>query len=115
MRMARSKPSAPRCAVICVGSELLRGKVSTHGATLARGLAGVGLTLDAEQILGDEQSPIADAIARCLRDFEITIVTGGLGPTFDDISREAAAQATGRPLALSPRLLRELRAKFKRA
>jgi nicotinamide-nucleotide amidase len=45
----------------------------------------------------------------------IVVVTGGLGPTFDDITREAAAEACGRPLILSQKLLHEIRTKFRRA
>jgi nicotinamide-nucleotide amidase len=93
----------------------LRGKINTHASTLARRLASIGLTIEWEQTLGDELQPLADAISRASESFDVVIVTGGLGPTFDDLSREAAARATGRKLVLSEALLRRLVKKFRNA
>src|SRR5258706_7095124 len=103
------------CSLICVGSELLRGKINTHSSTLARQLASIGLELNEEHTVADDVGAIAQAIRRALEKNEVVLVTGGLGPTFDDLTREAASEATGRPLVFSPTLLREIKAKFRLA
>ena len=101
--------------LICAGSELLRGKINTHASTLARRLASLGIELAHEETVPDDLAALTGAIRRALDAAPLVIVTGGLGPTFDDLSREAAAAATGRALKKSPRLVRELAAKFRRA
>jgi len=101
--------------LICVGSELLRGKINTHTATLARRLQPLGITLAREESIPDDQVALTAAIRRGLAQYPLVIVTGGLGPTFDDLSREAAAEASGRPLIRSAALLRGLKAKFHKA
>lgn len=106
---------ATRSLLICVGSELLRGKINTHASTLARRLQGLGIELAHEETLPDELVALTATIRRGVAEFPIVIVTGGLGPTFDDLSREAAAAALGRPLERSAKLLRGLAAKFKKA
>lgn len=98
-----------------MGSELLRGKINTHASTFGKRLPSVGLTLDAEQTVGDDLPALTNAIRRALKTFQIVIVTGGLGPTFDDLTREAAAAATGRRLISSSVVLRDIQSKFKRA
>ncbi len=100
---------------MCVGSELLRGKINTHASTLARRLASVGLTLDAEQTVADTLPELTLAIRQALRTSQIVFVTGGLGPTFDDLTREAAAAATGRRLIPTRSILLDIQKKFKRA
>jgi nicotinamide-nucleotide amidase len=107
--------SSPRCALICVGSELLRGKINTHASTLARRLASVGIDLAHEQTVGDELDDLASAIRSAFESNTIVIVTGGLGPTFDDLTREAACAALSRSLLSSPALAKEISRKFSKA
>ena len=113
--MPTSASNKPRCFLICVGSELLRGKVNTHASTIALRLAGIGLELNGETTVGDELEPLTRAIAQALPRYEIVIVTGGLGPTFDDITREAAAAASGVGLERSKALLAGIAKKFRLA
>jgi len=101
--------------LICVGSELLRGKVNTHASTLARRLLSVGVELAQEQTVADDVNALTQAIRQGLGTFPLVFVTGGLGPTFDDVSREAAASATQCPLERSPKILQELTTKFRKA
>lgn len=105
----------PRISLVCVGSELLRGKINTHASTLARRLSGLGLHLSDEQTVSDDLPHLTRVISKALLTRDIVFVTGGLGPTFDDVTREAVSAASGRPLVLSQLLLRGIRAKFKRA
>lgn len=101
--------------MICVGSELLRGKINTHSSTLARRLASAGLSFEEERTVGDELKTMTLAIRQALDEYELVIVTGGLGPTFDDVTREAVAAACGRTLVFSPPLLADIKRKFKKA
>jgi len=107
--------SNPKAALLCVGSELLRGKINTHVVTLSRRLAPLGIDLVSEQTLPDDQQALTDAIARALKQVSVVFVTGGLGPTFDDLTREAASAASRRPLRLSKPMLRTIQAKFRKA
>ena len=107
--------SKPHSTLICVGSELLCGKINTHASTIARRLASIGLELSAEHTLGDNEAALARLIRQGLQESALVIVTGGLGPTFDDVTREAAAAACGRRLVLSQALLREIKNKFRKA
>ncbi len=104
-----------KVSLVCVGSELLRGKINTHGSLLARCLATIGLELGEELTVGDDLGAIARAIRRALDHNPVVLVTGGLGPTFDDVTREAASLATDKPLERSQVLLRGIQAKFRRA
>ncbi len=105
----------PRIALICVGSELLRGKINTHASTIARRFAPMGLGITSEQTVGDDLAALTRAIRGAFSTHDLVIVTGGLGPTFDDLTREAASEATGRPLVSSSKLLQEIQFKFRRA
>ncbi len=107
--------SNPRCILVCVGSELLRGKLNTHASHISRRLSSIGLSLHEENTVSDELPEITKALQHALDHFDIVLVSGGLGPTFDDLTREAASAASGHPMALNQRLLRELQVKFKRA
>src|SRR6185295_6764258 len=105
----------PRCILICVGSELLRGKLNTHASHVARRLASIGLMLHEENTVSDEQEEITSALRRALERFQVVLLSGGLGPTFDDLTREAASDAVDRPLVLSQPLLRGIQKKFRLA
>ncbi len=107
--------SSPKIALICVGSELLRGKINTHASYLARRLASIGLALNEEHTVSDEVADMTAALRRALDSSQIILVSGGLGPTFDDLTREAVAEATGRSLVLSQPFLRGIEKKFRRA
>jgi len=105
----------PTARLICVGSELLRGKINTHASTLSRRLMALGIPLVHEQSLPDDQAVLTDVIRQALGQHDLVMVTGGLGPTFDDLSREAAADATGKRLIRSAALVRTIQAKFRKA
>ncbi|MGH7319736.1 MAG: CinA family nicotinamide mononucleotide deamidase-related protein [Candidatus Rokuibacteriota bacterium] len=103
-----------RAEIISIGSELLLGQiVDTNAAFIARHLAGVGLDLYHKITVGDNLARVAEAIATALRRAEVVITTGGLGPTADDVTREAAAEATGRELVFVPQLLDEIEMFFR--
>ncbi len=100
--------------VIAIGSELLLGQVvDTNSAHLGRKLATVGIHLSQITAVGDELDRIVQVLKAGLDRSDILITTGGLGPTEDDLTREAVAVATGQKLVFQPRLMREIESIFK--
>ena len=110
MRRARS----PRAYLVCVGSELLAGQLNTHQAWLSVRLRRAGFTVLGESSVPDNLARIKTALRRALASADAVVVCGGLGPTFDDLTREAAAAALGRPLSFKPRLWSRILKRFTR-
>ncbi len=99
--------------VISIGTELLLGEiVDTNTTHIARQLRTIGLDLYYTTTVGDNEARSADVIRRALERADVVITTGGLGPTVDDMTRKAVAQATGRPLEFRPALLEQIEARF---
>jgi nicotinamide-nucleotide amidase len=85
-----------RCDVVAVGTELLLGQiVDTNSAWMGEHLAMAGIDSYLQVKVGDNQPRIVAAIRRALADADAVIVCGGLGPTHDDITREAIAEVMG--------------------
>ena len=100
--------------IIAIGSELLLGEtVDTNSAYLARQLASIGVGLFRKTVVGDNEARIAATIGEALGRAELVICTGGLGPTVDDMTREAVARALGRPLGFQQHLLDQIEARFR--
>lgn len=97
-----------------MGSELLSGRVDTHTSFLARRLAEASVRLARSTAVPDELSAVRDAVAAAACRADVVLVCGGLGPTFDDITREAAASAFGRTLAFSPALYAAILRRYRR-
>jgi len=86
----------PSAEIITIGTELLLGETTdTNTRTIARSLRGLGVNLFRTQTVGDNVERIAAAIREASARVEIVITTGGLGPTVDDPTRQAAAIAAG--------------------
>lgn len=99
--------------VVTVGSELLLGQiVDTNSAVIARQLASIGVNLFYKTTVGDNLSRVSAVIRQALDRSTVVITTGGLGPTADDITREAVADATGRTLVFSEPLMAQIEAFF---
>jgi nicotinamide-nucleotide amidase len=89
-------PERRRAAVVAVGDELLEGRFAdTNSGVVARALADLGIEVVRCVVLGDDARELERAFYELARDYPIVIVTGGLGPTLDDVTREAAARAAG--------------------
>lgn len=85
---------------IAVGSELLLGgRLDTNSLFIADRLAACGVELRYKTTVGDDLSDMVSALKTALRRVRVVILTGGLGPTIDDLTREAVAQATGHRLS----------------
>jgi nicotinamide-nucleotide amidase len=99
--------------VIAVGSELLLGQiVDTNSAVIARHFASIGLDLFYKTTVGDNLARTTAVIRQALDRSDVVVTTGGIGPTADDITREAVAAATGRELVFSVELMRQIEAYF---
>lgn len=102
-----------RAEILVVGSELLLGQiVDTNSAFIARELAGAGVDLYYKTTVGDNLGRLEGAIRQALGRAEIVITTGGIGPTLDDVTREAVAAATDRELVFSAHLMAQIEAFF---
>ena len=85
---------------IAIGSELLLGgRLDTNSLLIADRLAAYGIELRYKTLVGDDLSDIVTVLKTAVRRARVVILTGGLGPTVDDLTREAVARATGCPLA----------------
>jgi nicotinamide-nucleotide amidase len=101
-----------RVEIINTGTELLLGRVTnTHLGFLAQSLLGLGLRVE-RQVTVPDGVAIADALAASMARAEVIIITGGLGPTTDDITRDAVAEAFGRKLLFHQEILDDIAAKF---
>ena len=99
--------------IITIGTELLLGQlVDTNTAVIASALADIGMDVYRETSVGDNERRIASAIGESLERADAVICAGGLGPTVDDLTREAVASATGRPLEMEQGVLDGLQAWF---
>ncbi|MEK7710036.1 MAG: CinA family nicotinamide mononucleotide deamidase-related protein [candidate division NC10 bacterium] len=100
--------------IVSVGSELLLGQiVDTNSAVIGRHLAAIGLDLYYKTTVGDNLSRLTAVLRQALARSEVVITTGGIGPTADDITREAVAAATGRELEFSEHLMAQIEAFFR--
>lgn len=86
---------------ISVGTEILLGNiVNTNAAFLSEECAKIGLSVYHESTVGDNEERLLEEIKRALSRADIVILTGGLGPTKDDLTKEAAAEAIGRKILM---------------
>jgi nicotinamide-nucleotide amidase len=100
--------------LLSVGAELLLGEtVDTNAAFLGAELATIGLPLRHARMLPDDRAIIRDAFIEARERSTVVLATGGLGPTHDDLTREAIADALAEPLHEDPALLAELEERFR--
>lgn len=105
----------PTAEIISIGTELLLGEIiDTNAPYLARQLRNIGIDLYRKTTVGDNLNRIAQIIQESLPRCDIIITTGGLGPTVDDPTREAVAQAIGVPIEYRPELWDQIQARFQR-
>lgn len=101
--------------LLAVGSELTTGGTrDTNGGELAASLTELGVTVGRLTLLPDRLRDVSEAIATALDRADLVVTTGGLGPTPDDLTREAIANVCGEALVVDPALEGELRGLFAR-
>src|ERR1017187_3826092 len=99
--------------IIAVGSEMLtQERVDTNSLYLTGELNNLGVEVVTKCVIGDDRERLADAVGRALGRSAIVILSGGLGPTEDDLTREAVAQALGRELVFHSEIAEALERRF---
>jgi len=102
-----------RAVVLSVGNELLRGDiVDTNAAFLTRQLSQLGFQVERVEQVGDDLSGLTHVVRSSLEAAEVTLATGGLGPTQDDLTRQAIAEAVQEEVREDPGLVAELESRF---
>ena len=101
--------------IITTGTEILLGEiVDTNAAWIAQQLREVGVNIYYKSTVGDNEERLRGLLEMSMARSDVVIVTGGLGPTVDDITRQAVAAATDSPLELHEGALAQLTARFER-
>ena len=101
--------------ILCIGTEILMGDiVNTNAAYIAKELAGLGINLYHQSVVGDNPARLREALELAFSRADIVITTGGLGPTYDDLSKETIAAYFGRKLVLHQPSMEALESYFVR-
>ena len=101
--------------ILCVGTELLLGDiVNTNAAYLSQRLAELGIHVYRHTVVGDNPERLLHALEAAFAEADLVITSGGLGPTYDDLTKETVASFFGRPLELHEPSLAAIRAYFER-
>lgn len=109
------QPFSSKIAVLTIGDELLNGEISdTNTRRIALALATRGLFIREVMSVGDDEDYISEALQELSARRQLVIVTGGLGPTHDDMTTRAAAKAFRLPLILNDEALQQIHAHFRR-
>jgi nicotinamide-nucleotide amidase len=99
----------PRAVVVVTGSELSRGeREDRNGPFLARSLLGLGVEPARIVVVGDEERELEAAVAEAVRDADLVVTSGGLGPTHDDRTVEVVARVAGLTLRVDEGLERQI-------
>ena len=99
--------------IICVGTELLLGNiVNTNAAYLAQQLAALGITSYYQTVVGDNRERLLDALELAAKRSELIILSGGLGPTRDDLTKETVAEFCSKKLVTDEKSKKQIEAYF---
>jgi len=102
-----------KAKILSIGTELLMGEITdTNAGYIASQLPALGITLQSMSQVGDDLQDLTNTFTESLDEVDIIFTTGGLGPTQDDLTREAIAQALGESMEVDAALLRELKKWF---
>ncbi len=109
------RPPLGTAEVIAVGSELLGStRLDTNSLFLAGRLGDLGVDLRAKSVVGDDRIRLRDVFLGALSRADLVILTGGLGPTDDDLTREVVSDALGLPMSEQASIVAQLEARFAR-
>lgn len=101
--------------IIAVGSELLsHDRLDTNSLYITEQLNGLGVEVRRKLIIGDDRALLTDAVRDAVARTEFVVITGGLGPTEDDVTRDAVSAALGRALIFSQAVSDEITERFRR-
>ena len=106
-------PDVRTAAIIAVGSELLgTTRIDTNSLYLAGRLGALGIELRAKAVMGDSRGGVAALFGQLLPAVDLLILSGGLGPTDDDVTRDAVADALQLQMHEDPAIVRAIEARF---
>ena len=99
--------------ILCIGTELLLGDiVNTNAAYLSQKLASIGVGVYRQTVVGDNAERLKDALAEAFSRADLVITSGGLGPTYDDLTKETVAAYFGRAMHMDESVLSEIERYF---
>ncbi len=99
--------------ILCVGTELLLGDIiNTNAAFIARKLASLGIGVYHQGVVGDNPGRLEKALSEALSRADLVVMSGGLGPTYDDLTKETVAAHFGRKMHTDEEVLREIERYF---
>ncbi len=102
--------------IIAVGTELLLGNiVNTNAQAISQSLSALGINVFWHTVVGDNPERLKEAVETARRRADIIITTGGLGPTYDDLTKQTVCQAFGEKLVFHPEILEEIRTFYETA
>ncbi|NLT11543.1 MAG: competence/damage-inducible protein A [Clostridiaceae bacterium] len=111
----KNHPVIYSAEIICVGTELLMGQVvNTNANYLASELASLGISSYRQIVIGDNHQRLAEQIRLSASRSDLVLLTGGLGPTSDDITMEVAAKVAGKTLVLNEESLETMKSFYRR-
>lgn len=101
--------------ILCIGTEILMGDIiNTNAAYIAKELAGLGINVYHQSVVGDNPQRLKESLALAFSRADIVITTGGLGPTYDDLSKETIAAYFNRKLVMDEESLNAIECHFLR-
>jgi nicotinamide-nucleotide amidase len=104
-----------RAEIIAVGSEMLTPvKTDTNSLFITGVLNEIGIEVASKAVVGDRIDDVMVEVQQAIERVDLLVVTGGLGPTDDDVTRDAVARVLGRQLVEDPEIVERIRARFKR-
>jgi nicotinamide-nucleotide amidase len=104
-----------RAEVIAVGSELLGStRADTNSLFLSERLSALGIDLRIKSVVGDERADLAAVLRQALERTEVVVLTGGLGPTDDDLTRDVVSDVMGLPMSEDAAIVDKIRQRFER-
>ncbi|MCF2663796.1 competence/damage-inducible protein A [Oscillibacter valericigenes] len=101
--------------IIAVGTELLLGNIAnTNAQELSEALAGLGINVFWHTVVGDNPRRLKEALDIARKRADVILTTGGLGPTYDDLTKQTICEAFGKPLVLHQDILDDLKVFFEK-
>jgi nicotinamide-nucleotide amidase len=104
-----------RAEIIAVGSELLgHARADTNSLYLSARLSDLGIDLRMKSVVGDERDDLSLVFRQALERSDLIVLTGGLGPTDDDLTREVVSEVLGLPMTIDETIVAGIKARFER-
>ena len=101
--------------IIAVGTELLLGNITnTNASEISRALSAVGVNVFWHTVVGDNPERLREALKIARKRADVILTTGGLGPTYDDLTKQTVCETFGKPLVLREDVLEHIRTYFAR-